>query len=80
MAKAMFEQIFDGPDSVFGQIFGPSREKLRQERRAAKRTAKKPKPIRVTMTKAQLQKLGRGEELTFDAGAFGSVIVRMQVQ
>ena len=39
LERALFEEVFDGPDSLFGRVFGPSRFKLRQMARAAKKAA-----------------------------------------
>jgi hypothetical protein len=62
MAKSLFEEIFDGPDSLFGQVFGPSREKLRQNKRAA---ANNPNTIRIKVSKAQLKMISEGKSLNF---------------
>ena len=40
LEKALFEEVFDGPDSLFGRVFGPSRFKLRQASRAARAAQK----------------------------------------
>ena len=45
LEKALFEEVFDGPDSLFGRVFGPSRFKLRQASRAA-RVVKKADPAK----------------------------------
>ena len=51
MAKALFERIFDGPDSVFGRIFGPSEPEQQT--------------VRITLTTEHLKKLCARETLSF---------------
>ena len=60
MAKALFEEIFDGSDSLFGRIFGSSAQ--------PKRGNKEPKIIGITLTPEQLQELSAGKLLTFKVG------------
>lgn len=56
MARALFEEIFDGPDSLFGRIFGPSREKLAQTKST----------IRVQLTPELLKDIGQGKIVCFE--------------
>jgi len=60
MARAFFEEVFDGPDSFFGQVFGPSREKLAEEA-----AAKKPRKVRVRLKADQMVKLLAGEPVKY---------------
>jgi hypothetical protein len=55
--KALFEEIFDGPDSMFGRIFG---------QRGSKIKASPSEPVvRVKVSKAQLAILVTGKSLNF---------------
>jgi hypothetical protein len=63
LERALFEEVFDGPDSLFGRVFGPSRFKLRQMARA-----KKPAPaaeIHFNMSNDNLIDLAAGGVLRF---------------
>jgi hypothetical protein len=67
LERAIFEEVFDGPDSLFGRVFGPSRFTLRQAARVA-RAAKKPAPaveIHFNMSNDNLIDLAAGGVLRF---------------
>lgn len=75
MAKALFEEIFDGPDSLFGRIFGPS-----SQRTSRIITHFPPKPtLRVTLTAEHLEQLHAGKSVTFNADG-QSIIIRPEIQ
>ena len=72
MSKAIFEEIFEGPDSIFGQIFGPSREKL-----AEIEAAKKPRKVRIKVKPEQIDKLLAGESLKFTAKGMNGLVIEI---
>lgn len=58
--RVLFQEIFDGPGSVFGKIFGPRQHKLRQRRRAPALPL-----IRINLTDLNMMHMNGGTELTF---------------
>jgi len=72
--RALFEEIFDGPKSLFGQIFGSSSVRLRAE----KRPAAVPNII-IKLTKKQLERLLAGKTETFQGGGH-SILLRYENQ
>ena len=72
--KAIFEEIFDGPDSVFGQIFGPGRAKLRQQEKVAASSVQPASEVRIKLGKKHIDLLEAGREVTFVAGSQTIVI------
>lgn len=78
MAKAIFEQIFEGPDSVFGRIFGPSEEAMDEAKKLIRR--KVTRTVRFKLSPAQIEILQQGGHLTFSVGNEKFVITREEVQ
>ena len=72
--RALFEEIFDGPNSLFGQIFGSFSDKLR----SVKQPAAVPN-IRIKLTKKQLERLLAGKTETFQGGGH-SILLRYENQ
>lgn len=56
--ESVFDAMFEGPDSVFGRMFGSTMKK-------APRSSPPDPTVRVKISKAQLAMLVKGESLNF---------------
>lgn len=72
--KAVFEQIFDGPDSVFGRIFGPSQDAMDEARKLVRK--RKWRTIRFKLTQSQIDRLQSGDHVVFKVGDENFIITR----